>query len=93
MTTQVQVNTQMNTKDKLKSAALPRPSVKKAYQFLEDVKAEFHKIQWTEGEEVKVYAKVVVCATFFLGMAIYFVDLIIQRVLGGFDVIFKLLFG
>ena len=89
----IQVNVQMNTKDKMKAQSLPRPSLKKVYQFLEDVKAEFHKIQWTEGEEVKVYAKVVVCATFFLGMAIYFMDLIIQKVLIGFDVVFKLLFG
>jgi len=71
----------------------PLPSMKKAYQFFENVKAEFQKIQWTDGEEVKVYAKIVVFATFFLGMAIYFTDLIIQKTLVVVEMIFKLLFG
>ena len=71
----------------------PLPSMKKASQFLENVKAEFQKIQWTDGEEVKVYAKIVVFATFFLGMAIYFTDLIIQKTLVVVEMIFKLLFG
>ena len=76
-----------------KRDAHPLPSMKKAYQFIENVKAEFQKIQWTDGEEVKVYAKVVVFATFFLGMAIYFTDLIIQKTLVVVEMIFKLLFG
>jgi preprotein translocase subunit SecE len=69
------------------------PSVRKMFRFIEEVKSEFHKIQWTDGEEVVVYAKVVVLATFFLGMAIYFADLVIQRTLSGLEVVFKLLFG
>jgi preprotein translocase subunit SecE len=81
----------MNVQEKRE--ALQKPSMKKASQFLENVKAEFQKIQWTDGEEVKVYAKIVVFATFFLGMAIYFTDLIIQKTLVVFEMIFKLLFG
>jgi preprotein translocase SecE subunit len=81
----------MNVQEKRESHSLP--SMKKAYQFLENVKAEFRKIQWTDGEEVKVYAKVVVFATFILGMAIYFTDLIIQKTLVVVEMIFKLLFG
>jgi len=82
--------TVMNVHDKREQKA---PSMKKAYQFFENVKEEFHKIQWTDGEEVKVYAKVIVFATFILGMAIYFADLIIQKTLVVVDMIFRLLFG
>lgn len=76
-----------------KRMARAKPSMKKTYQYIERVKEEFHKIQWTDGEEVKVYAKVVIATTFVLGMAIYFMDLIIQKTLGGVEMLFKLLFG
>ena len=76
-----------------KRSGVRAPSMRKVFRFFEEIKSEFHKIQWTEGEEVVVYAKVVVLATFVLGMAIYFADLIIQRTLLGLEVVFKLLFG
>lgn len=69
------------------------PSLKSVYQFFENVKSEFRKIQWTEGEEVKVYAKVTVFATFVLGLGIYLLDLIIQKGLFVIDAFFRLLFG
>jgi preprotein translocase subunit SecE len=71
----------------------PGLSLKKAWSFWENLKMEFLKIQWTEGEEAKVYAKVVVVATFVLGLGIYFADVIIRRFLVGVDVLFKLIFG
>ena len=76
-----------------KRVAHRMPSMKKTSQYIDRVKEEFHKIQWTDGEEVKVYAKVVIATTFVLGMAIYFMDLIIQKTLGGVEMLFKLLFG
>jgi len=79
--------------ESLQKAAVPVPSARKAYQFFEHIKAEFNKIQWTEGEEVKVYAKIVVFATFALGMSIYIADLVIQKALLGVDVLFRVLFG
>ena len=82
--------TAMNVHDKREQKT---PSMKKAYQFFENVKSDFHKIQWTDGEEIKLYAKVIVFATFILGMAIYFADLIIQKTLVVVDMIFRLLFG
>jgi preprotein translocase SecE subunit len=66
--------------DTNKPETLSKPSMRRAWNYLEDLKAEFRKIQWTEGEEVKVYAKIVVVTTFVMGMAIYFADVIIQRV-------------
>lgn len=71
----------------------PKLTTGQAYKYFENLKAEFKKIQWTEGEEVKVYAKVVVGATFVLGLAIYFADLIIHRVMFGLEAIYRFLFG
>jgi preprotein translocase subunit SecE len=81
------VNLQQKTK------SMPRPSLRKAYQYFENVKSEFQKIQWTEGEEVRVFAKVVVVATFVLGMALYLTDLCIQSMLGGLEHILMWFFG
>ena len=66
---------------------------RKAYAFFEEVKVEFWKIQWTEKEELRTSAQVVVVATFVLGMIIYLADLVIQRLLGGLEGIFQWLVG
>lgn len=59
--------------------------------FFGDVKAEFLKITWTSPEELRTYTKIVVGMTLFLGMGIYFMDLIIQLVLGGLESIMRLI--
>lgn len=69
------------------------PTLKSVYQFLGSVKEEFRKIQWTDGEEVRVYAKIVVLATFVLGMVIYFADVVIHKGLFILSALFKWLFG
>lgn len=43
-----------------------------------DVKSEFSKITWTSPEELKLYTKIVVGAALFLGLGIYFVDVMIR---------------
>ena len=83
----------MELHQKSKSPPTTAFSLKRSHQFLENVKSEFQKIQWTEGEEVRVYAKVVVLATLFLGFAIYAADLVIQKGLVVLEVLFKLIFG
>lgn len=65
----------------------------KFFDFLVNIKAELKKISWTDPEELKVYTKVVVATTFFLGMGIYFVDLIIQNVLNGLHFLFRVMGG
>lgn len=72
---------------------MPAQPAKKAYEYFEDVKAEFSKISWTEGEEVMTYAKIVVGSMFVFGMLIYVTDLVIHRMLGGLDSLFKLIVG
>lgn len=61
----------------------------KVFDFIGDVKAELKKINWTSPEELKVYTKVVVGATFFLGLGLYLVDLFIQGFLGGLSAIVR----
>jgi preprotein translocase subunit SecE len=46
-----------------------------------DVKAEFKKITWTSKDELKVYTKVVVLSTLFVGVGIYLLDLSVQGTL------------
>lgn len=74
-------------------ARVPAQPIKKSYEYFEEIKAEFGRISWTEGEEVLHYAKIVVACTFVSAMVIYLADLVIHRLLGGLDAIFKLIFG
>lgn len=53
----------------------------KTRDFVEDIKTEFKNITWTNKEELRVYTKIVVGATFVLGIGVYFIDLAIQAVL------------
>ncbi|MBA3957874.1 MAG: preprotein translocase subunit SecE [Parachlamydiaceae bacterium] len=62
----------------------------KVVDFMGDVKAELKRISWTSPEELRVYTKIVVAMTFFMGMSIYFVDLLIQSFLTGLNYIFHL---
>jgi preprotein translocase subunit SecE len=78
--------TQTSTKD----ASL---NVKGAQNFISDIKAELKKITWTSSEELRAYAKIVVLTTFFFGMGIYVVDLIIQTCLSLFGMVIRLISG
>jgi preprotein translocase SecE subunit len=71
----------------------PTQPVKKTYEYFEDIKAEFGRISWTDGEEVLTYAKVVVGSMFVFGMLIYLTDLVVHRVLGGLNALFTLIVG
>ena len=79
--------------EKQESVGRPTQPAKKTYEYFEDIKAEFGKISWTEGGEVMTYAKVVVGSMFVFGMLIYLTDLVVHRVLGGLDGLFKLIVG
>lgn len=61
--------------------------------FFGDIKAEFTKISWTSPEELRAYTKIVVAATFFLGMGIYVIDLVIQSLLNGLGFVMHLIGG
>lgn len=68
-------------------------SFKRAREFVADIKSEIQKITWTTREELMVYTKIVVGATFAFGMAIYFLDIIIQTVLGSLSYFLHLISG
>ena len=82
----------MNSNQKAQQAARSF-SMRKAHEYIERIKQELTKIHWTDGAEVKVYAKVVVTATFAFGMLIYCADLFVQKFLLSFDTIFRWIFG
>ncbi len=68
-------------------------SVNKVRSFVGEVKTEIVKVNWTSPEELRVYAKIVVGATFMLGLGIYSVDLIIQSFLSGLGFVVRMIGG
>lgn len=78
------------------SVATPKESTattQGARDFLGNMKVEFSKISWTDSEELRLYTKLVVGATFVMGMGIYMVDLLIQGVLYSLSNVIQFLFG
>lgn len=45
---------------------------------IRNFKEELKKVSWTTKEELKLFTKIVVAATFILGLSIYLVDLSIK---------------
>lgn len=68
-------------------------SAKKVQTFIADVKGEVKKITWTTRDELILYTKLVVGATFVFGMSIYGLDLLIQGVLGSLNYFLQLISG
>jgi preprotein translocase subunit SecE len=68
-------------------------STQKVKEFVGDIKNEIHKVHWTSREELLTYTKIVIITTFMFGMAIYFVDMIIQGTLGGLSFLMRLIAG
>ena len=58
--------------------------------YFEEVKAELGKIHWTTKEELKLYTRVVVGATFGFGILVYFLDNILRITLHGVEALFRL---
>lgn len=65
----------------------------KVVDFVGDVKQELKKVEWTSKEELKAYTKIVVVSTFLFSMFIYLMDLLIQGVLGGVNLLVRAIFG
>jgi preprotein translocase subunit SecE len=73
---------------KIQSIAASSPKETQASQWkpqelIGDIKDEFTKISWTNPEELKTYTQIVVGATFFFGIGIYAIDLLIHSILNG----------
>ena len=76
--------------EQLSSQAEAKPS--KA-SYIHELKEELKKVTWTTKEELIFFTKIVVGATFILGLGIYAVDLSIKGVLNGFAALVHLIFG
>ncbi len=82
----------MASKNSRSQAASKNPGAN-AFNFIGDVKAELKKISWTTKEELQVYTKIVVVATFVFGMMIYLIDLVVNGCLGGIGTLFRMIIG
>lgn len=87
------ISGRMSLSQKQEGARVPSRPLKRAIEFFEEIKAEFLRINWTEGDEVLSYAKVVVISMFVFGMVIYVTDLVVNRGILGLDNLFKLIVG
>lgn len=66
---------------------------KKRLSYFREVLNELKKVTWTSKQELIFCTKAVIFATFFFGLAIYGVDLLIRGVLDGFTAILRMIFG
>lgn len=76
-----------------KAAAEKKISKVRIRDFIEEVKAEIHRITWTSWGELQVYTKIVVASTLIFGLGIYCTDLIVQGVLSGLSFFVHLIGG
>jgi preprotein translocase subunit SecE len=56
---------------------------KRRGNFFHEVKEELKKVSWTSKDELKVCTKIVIGATFVLGVGIYIADLVLKGALNG----------
>ncbi|HUD01214.1 MAG TPA: preprotein translocase subunit SecE [Rhabdochlamydiaceae bacterium] len=61
--------------------------------YINELKEELKKVTWTTKDELIGFTKIVVGATFALGIGIYGVDLLIKGFLKGFGALIHLIFG
>lgn len=87
----VEVKSMEVKKPQQTSASEKLSAVKSFSDFIADVKSEIKKITWTSREELQTYTKIVVLATFFFGMAIYGLDLMIQGTLSVLTLLLNLM--
>ncbi len=66
---------------------------KRKLSFFREVQNELKKVTWTSKEELLLCTKAVIFATFFFGLAIYAVDLLIRGSLDGVSAFLRMVFG
>ncbi len=66
---------------------------KRTFAVIQDLKEELKKVSWTTRDELKFSTKMVVGTTFFLGMGIYFIDLVIKGCLDLVTLVVHFIFG
>ena len=72
----------------------PQVQEKKAgTSYIRELKEELQKVTWTTKDELALCTKIVVGATFMLGLGIYIADLVIKGFLNGIGSFVHLIFG
>ena len=61
--------------------------------YLQGLKNELRQVTWTSKDELALFTKIVVGATFAFGLGIYGADLLIKGCLTGFKTLIHLIFG
>jgi preprotein translocase subunit SecE len=83
----------MDVKKSRSASTSSKVGGRKLITFVGDVKQELKKVEWTNKDELKSYTKIVLVSTIAFGMFIYLVDLAIQGVLGGINLLVKFFTG
>ncbi len=66
---------------------------KRKVSYFREVLNELKKVTWTSKEELIFCTKAVIFATFFFGLTIYGVDLLIRGTLDGVAAVLRMIFG
>lgn len=66
---------------------------KRKLSYFREVQNELKKVTWTSKVELIFCTKAVIFATFFFGLAIYGVDLLIKGILDGVTAFLRMIFG
>ena len=61
--------------------------------YFREVQRELGKINWTSKEELKTLTKIVIVSTFFLGLGIYFIDLMVRSSMSLLELLTKIIAG
>lgn len=61
--------------------------------FFGATKREFKTLSWTTKKELVTSTKVILISTFVSGFAVYFVDILIQRLLSTISLLTRMIFG
>jgi len=83
----------MDTKKGQKTGGDSRGAMTKFVTFFGDVKQEIQKITWTSKDELRTYTKIVVGATFALGLGIYAIDVCLRSTLDALSTIIHWIAG
>lgn len=61
--------------------------------FISGIREELKKVTWTSKEELKLFSKIVLGATFVFGIGIYVADLCVKGALDGLNLVVRAIWG
>jgi preprotein translocase subunit SecE len=79
--------------DKFESSPDTKPLVARKIGYLQSLKDELKRVTWTSKDELVMFTKIALGATFAFGLGIYGADLLIKGCLTGFKGLIHLVFG